>query len=171
MSLDIKTAEELVDRALEARWAERRHGPQAEVLRWILRAFAERGGPIPVSAVEAGLPEWPRTEVRDELAALDAKDLILLAEHEIPLAYPFSATPTPFLVRLPDGQERFACCATDALGIAAMLGTRIVIRSRCHHCGELLELAVDPTGPLDAGQVMVWVGKREEGERRACTSL
>jgi mercuric reductase len=141
------------------------------VLRWILRAFAERGGPIPVSAVEASLPEWSLTEVRDELAALDAKDLILLAEHEIPLAYPFSATSTPFLVTLADGRERFACCATDALGIAAMLGTRILIRSRCHHCGEPLELAVDPTGPLDAGEAMVWVGKRDEGERRACTSL
>jgi Alkylmercury lyase len=162
MNLQIRTAEELVDRVLEARWAERRHGPQAEVLRRILRAFAERGGPIPVNAVEAGFPEWPVTAVRVELATLDEKDLILLAEHEIPLAYPFSAAPTAFAV---------ACCATDALGIAAMLGTRIVIRSRCHHCREPLELAVDPTGPLDAGEVMVWVGKREEGERRACTSL
>ena len=171
MSLDIKTADELVDRGLEARWAERRQGPQAEVLRWVLHAFAERGGPIPVSAVEAAFPQWPAAAVRDELTTLDEKDLILMAEHEIPLAYPFSATPTAFAVRLPDGRERFACCATDALGIAAMLGTRILIRSRCHHCGEPLELAVDPTGPLDAGEVMVWVGKREEGERRACTSL
>jgi hypothetical protein len=171
MNLQIRTAEELVDRVLEARWADRRHGSQAEVLRWILRAFAERGGPIPVNAVVAGFPEWPVTAVRDELATLDAKDLIVLAEHEIALAYPFSTAPTAFAVTLADGQERFACCATDALGIAAMLGTRVLIRSRCHHCGEPLELAVDPTGPLDAGEVMVWVGKREEGERRACTSL
>ncbi|PYN74902.1 MAG: hypothetical protein DMD96_29150 [Candidatus Rokuibacteriota bacterium] len=171
MNLEIKTADELVDRELEARWAERRQGPQAEVLRWILRAFSERGGPIPVREVEAAFPAWPAPAVRDELAALDGKDLIVLAEHEIPLAYPFSATPTPFLVRLADGRERFACCATDALGIAAMLGARILIRSRCHHCGEPLKLAADATGPLDAGEVMVWVGKREEGERRACTSL
>jgi len=171
MSLEIKTADELVDRELEARWADRRQGPQAELLRWILRAFAERGGPIPVSEVEAAFPGWPVTAVRGELTALDEKDLILLAERDIPLAYPFSATPTPFLVRLVDGRERFACCATDALGIAAMLGARIVIRTRCHHCGEPLELTADATGPLGAGEVMVWVGKREEGERRACTSL
>src|SRR6266498_3487290 len=126
MSLDIKTAEELVDRDLEARWAERRQGPQAEVLRWILGAFAGRGGPIPVSEVEAAFPEWPAIAVRDELAALDGKDLLVLAGDEIPLAYPFSATPTPFLVRLADGRERFACCATDALGIAAMLGASIL---------------------------------------------
>ncbi len=171
MSLEIKTAEELVDRDLEARWAARRQGPQADVLRWILRAFTERGGPIPASEVEAAFSEWPATAVRGELAALDEKDLIVLADNEIPLAYPFSAAPTPFLVRLADGRERFACCATDALGIAAMLGARIAIRSRCHHCGEPLDLAADATGPLGVGEVMVWVGKREEGARRACTSL
>jgi hypothetical protein len=171
MPIEIKTADELVDRDLEARWAERRQGPQAEVLRWILRAFAERGGPIPVSEVEAGFPEWPATAVRDELATLDEKDLILMAEHEIALAYPFSATPTAFAVTLADGQERFACCAIDALGIAAMLSARIRIRTRCHHCEEPLELAADATGPLGAGNVMVWVGKREAGERRVCTSL
>jgi len=171
MTLELKTAEELVDPELEARWATRRQGPQAEVLRWILRAFAECGGPIPVSEVEAAFPEWPATAVRDELTALDEKDLIVLAEDGIPLAYPFSATQTPFLVRLADGRERFACCATDALGIAAMLSAHIVIRTRCHHCGEPLELAADATGPLGAGEVMVWVGKRQAGERRACTSL
>jgi hypothetical protein len=52
-----------------------------------------------------------------------------------------------------------------------MLDSRIAIRTRCHHCGEPLELAADATGPLDAGEVMVWVGKREGGERRVCTSL
>ena len=171
MNLEIKTADELVDPELEARWSERRQGPQAEVLRWILRAFAERGGPIAVSDVEAAFPAWSATAVRDELAGLDEKDLILLAEHEIPLAYPFSAAPTPFGVRLADGRERFACCATDALGVAAMLGVRILIRTRCHHCGEPFELAADATGPLDARDVMVWVGKREEGKQRAWTSL
>jgi len=141
------------------------------MLRWILRAFAEGGGPIPVSEVEAAFPEWPATAVGGELAALDEKDLIVLADDEIALAYPFSATPTPFLVRLADGRERFACCATDALGIAAMLAASILIRSRCHHCGEPLELAADATGPLGAGEVMVWISKRQEGEPRACTSL
>ena len=171
MSLDIKTADELVDHALEARWAERRQGLQAEVLRSVMRAFAESGGPVPVSEVEAAFPEWPATAARDELAALDAKDLIVLAAHEIPLAYPFSATPTAFAVTLANGQERFACCATDALGIAAMLAARILIRARCHNCGQPLELAAYATGPLGAGEVMVWIGKRGESERRACTGL
>jgi Alkylmercury lyase len=171
MNLEIKTAEELVDGKFEARWTERRQGPQAEVLQWILRAFAERGGPILVSEVEAAFPEWSPTAVRDELAALDEKDLILMAGDEIPLAYPFSATPTAFAVTFEDGRERFACCATDALGIAAMLGAPILIRTRCHHCGEPLELGADARGPLGATEIMVWVAKRVQDERRACTGL
>ena len=54
---------------------------------------------------------------------------------------------------------------------AAMLDVRILIRTRCHHCGEPLELAADSTGPLGASEVMVWVGKRDAGERRAWTSF
>ena len=171
MSLDIKPAEELVDRELEARWAARRRGPQAEVLRWVLRTFAERGGPVPMGEVEAAFPERLVTTVRDELAKLDRADLILMAGSEIRLAYPFSATPTAFQVILPNGQERFACCATDALGIAAMLAVRILIRSACHHCRHPLELAADSTGPLGADEIRVWVGKRGEGEGRACTGV
>jgi len=52
-----------------------------------------------------------------------------------------------------------------------MLAALIVIRTRCHHRGEPLELTAGATGPLGAGEVMVWIGAREEGERRACTSL
>jgi hypothetical protein len=102
---------------------------------------------------------------------LDEKDMIVLEGHEIPVAYPFSARPTACAVKLADGRERFACCATDALGIAAMLSARIQIRSHCHHCGQPIDLAIEATGPLDAGEIMVWIGKREESERRACMGL
>jgi hypothetical protein len=53
MTLVIKTAEELIDPALEARWATRRAARQTEVLQWILRAFIARGGPIPTEAITA----------------------------------------------------------------------------------------------------------------------
>ena len=102
---------------------------------------------------------------------LDEKDMIVLEGHEIPVAYPFSARPTACAVKLADGRERFACCATDALGIAAMLSARIQIRSHCHHCGQPIDLAADATGPLDAAEIMVWIGKRDESEQRACTGL
>jgi len=170
MTLDIKTADELIDSELEARWTARRHGAHAEVLRCVLRAFVDHGGPVSVTAVAASFPDWPAGTVRSHLAALDQNDLIVLAGDSVHFAYPFSATRTAFAVTLANGQERFACCATDALGLAAMLGAPVQVRSRCHHCGEPLELHIDPNGPRGARDVMVWVGKRGPGER-ACTGL
>jgi len=170
MTLDIKTADELIDSTLDARWTERRHGPHAEVLRRILRAFVERGGPVTVNTVAATFPDWPPSIVQSHLEALDQSDLIVLAGDTVQFAYPFSASPTPFAVTFANGQERFACCATDALGMAAMLGAPVHISSRCHQGGDPLELDVDPTGPLDASDVMVWVGRRGSDER-ACSSL
>jgi hypothetical protein len=170
MTLDIKTADELIDSELEARWTARRHGAPAEVLQCLLRAFVEHGGPVSVSTVAASFPGGPAGTVDRHLAALDQNDLIVLAGGSVHFAYPFSSSPTAFVVTLANGHERFACCATDALGLAAMLGARVHVRSRCHHCGEPLELDVDPAGPLGTSEAMVWVGKRGSGER-ACTGL
>jgi len=164
MELPVKTAEELIDPALEARWAARRSARQGEALQWILRAFVARGGPIPVEGIPGA--------VRDAVPALDADDLIRVHEGRVDLAYPFSAAPTPFAVRLADGRERYACCAIDALGVAPMLGEPVRVRSACHHCGAALEFPVAPDGPgPEAAGLMVWVGPRAEGARRMATSL
>jgi len=48
-TLEIKTAAELTDPALEARWAARRAARETEVLQRILGTFVDRGGPIPVA--------------------------------------------------------------------------------------------------------------------------
>ena len=172
MTLEIKTAEELTDPALEARWATRRAARQTEVLQWILRAFVERGGPIPAEAITAAFPDCQPKVIRETLAALDEDDLVQVREGQVDIAYPFSAIPTPFVVRLAAGQERYACCAIDALGIAPMLGQHVHIRSQCHHCGTSLELSVDPDGPgPEAEGVMVWIGKQAGGQLRIATSL
>jgi hypothetical protein len=65
MTLEIRTSAELVDLELEARWTDRCRGSEADVLRSILRAFIERGGPVSVSAVESAFPDWPVGSVRD----------------------------------------------------------------------------------------------------------
>jgi len=172
MLLEIKTADELIDAELEGRWAARRAARQTDVLREILRVFADRGSPVPVDAISAGLSDRPPAAVREALITLDEEDLIRVQEGLVEIAYPFSAAPTSFVVRLGEGQERYACCAIDALGMAPMLGQRVEIRSRCHDCGDVLELAVSPAGPApEAGGVMVWVGRREAGQRRIATSL
>ncbi len=164
MRYAIKTADELVDAALEARWAERRASRHGDALRQVLRLFLERGGPVALGA----LPEPARGAVE----ALDAEDLLLLRDGRIELAYPFATGPTAFAVVFPDGRERYACCAIDALGIAPMVGEPVTIRSRCHHCREPLAFGVEPTGPgPEAAGVMVWVGRRTTAAARVSTSL
>jgi hypothetical protein len=173
MALEIRTAAELSDPELEARWTTRRAARETDVLQQVLRAFVERPGPVEVEQIVAAFAAGPPPEgIRADLARLDADDLIQIRDGLVEVAYPFSAFPTPFAVQLADGQERYACCAIDALGIAPMLGQRVRIRSHCHHCGEPLELGVDQAGSgLEAEGVMVWVGKQGDGERRASTSL
>jgi hypothetical protein len=172
MALEIRTAAELSDPELEARWTTRRAARETAVLQRVLRAFVERPGPAEVEQIVAAFADGPSEAIRQDLARLDEDDLIQIRDGLVDVAYPFSAFPTPFVVQLADGQERYACCAIDALGIAPMLAQRVRIRSRCHHCGEPLELGVDPAGSgLEAEGVMVWVGKQGDGERRASSSL
>ncbi len=172
MTLTIKTAEELIDPELEARWERRRTPSQADVLRYILRRFIDRAGPVTADEVQRAFPDRSRESVVRTLTTLDQDDLILLRDEEVVLAYPFSAVPTAFTVVLTGGEGRYACCAIDALGIAAMVGQRIEIRSLCHHCREPLVFAASARGPEpDAGGIMVWVGERDEPDRRVCDSL
>jgi len=142
-----------------------------EILQAILRAFVERPDPIVVEEFIRAFPERTADDIRAALTRLDEDDLIQIRDGRVDLAYPFSATPTSFVVHLSGRGDRYVCCAIDALGVAPMLGESVRIRSRCHHCGETLELSADPFGPgPDAEGVMVWAGKRCDGERRALTS-
>jgi hypothetical protein len=146
--------------------------PPGEILQRILRTFIDRGGPVPVEEIAAAFPDCPPETVWDKLVALDDEDLIQIRQGRVDIAYPLSAIPTPFVVGLASGQERYACCAIDALGMAPMLGQRVHIRSQCHDCGAPLELSMEPDGPdRGAEGVLVWVGKQAEGERRLATAL
>ena len=172
MTLELKTAEELIDPALEKRWNGRRDERRADVLREVLSAFVAHGGPVSVNAIIAAFPDRPAHIVRDTVTALDAEDLIQVTDEQVVVAYPFSASPTAFAVRLADGGERYACCAIDALGIAPMLGQPVHVQSECHHCRMPLDFLVSPAGPAqDANGVVVWVEQWTEGQRRVVTSL
>jgi len=161
-SLRILTADEFTTLDLEGRWRTRRVARELEMSRRVLRMFLDRGGPIPVRDIVLA-SEGSAESAQQTLTALDDDDLILIRGGHIEIAYPFSASPTPFVVRLADGRERYACCAMDALGIAPMIGQRIEIRSRCHHCAVPLEFPADPRGPGPAAEgVMLWIGKRPE---------
>jgi len=173
MTLEIRTAAELIALDVEGRGPARRAAREAPLLRRVLRAFVDRAGPVPVDAIVSAFPAPASASLLEALATLDEEDLLRLEAGRIDLAYPFSAAPTPFVVDVGRGLgERYVCCAVDALGIAPMLGRRVRVRSRCHHCAESVDLSVDPSGPgADVQDVMVWVGKRMEDDRRACDSL
>ncbi len=154
------------------RQAARRAARQETLVRLILRTFLQRGGSIPVEDIIAASPDGQGATLHDSLVALDDDDLIRVRAGQIDIAYPFSGAPTPFRLRLSGRRERYACCATDALGIAPMVGEPVEISSSCHHCGEPLKFAATPHGVgLDAEGVMVWFGKRGDEGCKAFDSL
>ena len=159
----LKSAAELMDASFDARWLDRaRIGPAARAtLRAVLDGFVADGGPVAISALGNDAA----------VAELDERDLIYISDGRVMLAYPFAGTPTDFVTVLPDGRERWACCAIDALGIPAFLKQPVTVRSRCHHCDERFVLEVGPDGPVAGGRLMAWVGERRDLRGKACTSL
>jgi len=172
MALRIATLDELIDADADARIRARHAARRGEVMRATLRLFVDGTAPVTVPAIAAALPHRPAEAVRETVSALEAEDLVVLRGDEVRFAYPFAAAPSAWTVRWPDGRERYACCAIDALGMAPMLGHAVDISSRCHHSGAPLELSVDPSGPgAGSAGVMVWISKRPEGAACVADSL
>jgi len=171
-NLVILTADELIALDVEGRGRARRAARETSTATRILQMFLDRGGPFPVGEIVTRLQPDSAEPVDDALAKLDDEDVIRISDGHVDLAYPFSASPTPFLVRFPDGRERHVCCAVDALGIAPMVGQAVEIRARCHHSGTLLQFAARPEGPgREAAGIMLWVGKRTEERCRGIEGL
>ena len=172
MALRIATLDELIDADADARIRARHAARRGEVMRATLRLFVDGTAPVTVPAIAAALPHRPGEAVRATVSALEAEDLVVLRGDEVRFAYPFAAAPSAWTVRWPDGRERYACCAIDALGMAPMLGHAVDISSRCHHSAAPLELSVDPSGPgAGSAGVMVWISKRPEGAACVADSL
>jgi len=166
---EIKTAQEIIASELDFQIA-RRRVRQSPLVQAVYRCFLASGGPVAVDEIVAAGAGLSPVQVERELTALDAEDVLHVADGRVDTAYPFTARPSPFVVRMDDGRERHVCCAIDALGMAAMLGRPVELRAPCHHCGHSLAFPVglDGAGP-EAADVMVWVGPRCEG--RALTGL
>ena len=169
--LVIKTADELGGLHSAERRASRRARRESPLMRTIYALFAERGGPITVADIVAAHGDG-EPALEQALRVLDDDDLIRVRDGVVDVAYPFSTAPTVFVVELADGRERYACCAMDALGVAPMLGRRIVVRSRCHESGESLRFEVTPAGAVrDARTMMVWFGERNDERARVMDGL
>jgi hypothetical protein len=80
-------------------------------------------------------------QVLEGLRRLAAARVVVLqpASGEILMAPPFSAVPTPFVVRTA-AHESYANCAWDALGVSVMTRQPAEIISACACCGDGLRL-------------------------------
>ena len=107
----------------------------------ILRSFAATGrAPEPASLEEAAAP----FNAVAALAELAAGDFLFLDQSgRITAAYPFSAGATAHKVQIAGGGGAYAMCAIDALGMAAMLGTSVLISSADPVTAEPIAVTVD----------------------------
>ena len=163
-TLVIKTADELGGLHAADRRAARRAARETALMRAVYRLFVERGGPLSVAEIAEAVGDERVHAITRALTALDEDDLLRLRDGVVDIAYPFATKPNAFAVRLASGQERYACCAMDALGLAPMLGQPVEIRTRCHHSGAALTFAATPHGAA-APAVMLWFGV--SGDERA----
>ncbi len=116
----------------------------------IYRTFAEGG--LPLSAVIAGTLNLPLDEVRLAYRRLHDAHAVVLDPHthEVWMARPFSAVPTPHKVTS-GNRAWFANCAWDLFGIPPLLelpGARA--DSRCGDCDTPIVYRVDGGRLLDA---------------------
>ena len=91
--------------------------------------------------------------VDDALETLAAADLVHTDEGRVTVAYPFSGSPTPHVVKFDDGPATWAMCAGDALGIPPMTGRDATITSVDAQTGRPIRIRCegghwtwDPTG-------------------------
>jgi hypothetical protein len=168
VTVEIRTADEVLALEEAAGWAARRAQRDDPVLRAIWRLFAEHGGPVAREQVIATLPDLTPDAIDGRMTALDAADLVGLGAGGVRLAYPFTADPNDFEVVLPGGRSRYACCAIDALGVAPMLDVAVTVKSRCRGSGAALVFGVDPVaGPREAPPgSLVWVERGGQGGDR-----
>ena len=134
-----------LDRAGPGRVAPAAGGLRA-VHQQVLLAFAGSGHAPARPGLEAAAARYGRTAA-GVLADLHAGDFIQLDEAGvIRAAYPFSAVPTPHVVRIDGGPRVYAMCAIDALGMAAMLGRAVTIASADTRTGQPIMVAVTKNG-------------------------
>lgn len=85
----------------------------------------------------------PIAEVDASLRRLAEAHMIVLQPQtgEVLMANPFSAVPTPFLVRSAD-RSWYANCIWDGMGISAMLHKPVDLQTSCACCGDEIQIRI-----------------------------
>jgi len=127
----------------------------SEIRLWVYQHFVDAGrAPSPVE-IAAHFQLTP-SDVEDRLRRLQAEaDAIVLLPGTayIWMAEPFSAVPTPFLVRS-DTRRWWGNCIWDALAILALVRTDGSVSTACPHSGQSLIVSVRE-GSLESAQGVV----------------
>jgi Alkylmercury lyase len=120
------------------------------VRRFVYDYTMNEGLPPKVEQAASGL-RTTAAEVEASFQRLaDAHVLVLQKDsREILMANPFSAVPTPFLVRAGD-QSYYGNCIWDAMGIPAMLDKGARIETSCGCCRTAMELSVENGALVEA---------------------
>jgi len=131
---------------LAERWNHALEPAQDRVWRTVLELFARLGKPPQLHEIseETGLGG---ENLRTVIAELEIHDLLGggASADVVRYAYPFTGDQTEHHVQL-RGRKLHAVCAIDALGVAAMFGTDVVIESSCRTCGGGIEISTAQGG-------------------------
>lgn len=100
------------------------------------------GLPLTIAGTASALSRSP-DEVRDSFRRLADEHILVLqrGSGEVLMAPPFSAVPTPFLVKA-GTRSFYGNCIWDAMGIPAMLQQDAIIEASCSCCGTAMSLKV-----------------------------
>ena len=113
-----------------------------EVRRYVYEHVMKEGLP-PTMAQTASALSTPPDDIEASFQRLADGHILVLQKGtgEILMANPFSAVPTPFLVRA-GHRSWFGNCIWDAMGIPAMLQRDATIEASCGCCGTAMHMAV-----------------------------
>ena len=102
-----------------------------------------QAGPLPTIAETSSALARSPAQVRNSFQRLADSHILVLQKGsgEILMANPFSAVPTPFLVKA-GGHSYYGNCIWDAMGIPAMLKQDAVIEASCGCCSTAMTLNV-----------------------------
>ncbi len=113
-----------------------------EVRRYVYYRVMREGSP-PTAAEAASALSTTSDAVGASFQRLADGHVLVLQQGtgEILMANPFSAVPSPFLVR-GEGRSWYGNCIWDAMGIPAMLKQDVTIDASCGCCGTAMQLSV-----------------------------
>lgn len=114
-----------------------------KVVRYHVYDYVMREGlPPTIAETSSALARSP-DEVKASFQRLADGHILVLQKQsgEILMANPFSAVPTPFLVKVED-RSYYGNCIWDAMGIPAMLKQDAAIEASCGCCSTAMSLKV-----------------------------